>query len=99
MSVSGTYDVTIKTPMGDQNTRLTIEQDGDTFTGRGSGAQGDVVLENGKVSGNTITWTMDVTVPMPISLEGTATIEGDGLRGTVKAGPFGTMPLTGSKVS
>ena len=40
MSVAGTYECVTKTPMGDQKSDLTINVDGDTFTGTNAGAQG-----------------------------------------------------------
>ncbi len=97
MSVAGTYECVTKTPMGDQKSEVTINVDGDTFTGSNVGAMGSMELENGKVDGNTLTWTMKMTVPMPMTLEGTATVDGDVLTGSVKAGAFGTFPMNGTR--
>lgn len=97
MSVSGTYECVTKTPMGDQKSDMTITADGDTFTGSNAGAQGTLEMENGKVDGNKLTWTMKMTVPMPMTLEGEATIDGDTITGGVKAGAFGTFPLSGTR--
>ena len=41
---------------------------------------------------------MNMTVPMPMTLEGEATIDGDSITGGVKAGAFGTFPMSGSRV-
>ncbi|MEY4500851.1 MAG: hypothetical protein RIS52_741, partial [Pseudomonadota bacterium] len=38
-----------------------------------------------------------MVVPMPMKLEGTATIDGDALTGSVKAGAFGSMALSGTR--
>lgn len=97
MSVAGTYECVTKTPMGDQKSDVTIVVDGDTFTGTNSGAMGSMEMENGKVDGNKLTWTMKMTVPMPMTLEGEATVDGDTITGTVKAGAFGAFPLTGTR--
>lgn len=97
MSVAGTYECITKTPMGDQKSDVTIKVDGDTFTGSNVGAMGSMDLEDGKLDGNTLTWSMKMTVPMPMTLEGTATVEGDVLTGSVKAGAFGTFPMTGTR--
>ena len=97
MSVAGTYECITKTPMGDQKSDVTINVDGDTFTGSNVGAMGSMDLEDGKVDGNTLTWSMKMTVPMPMTLEGTATIDGDVLTGSVKAGAFGTFPMSGTR--
>ena len=97
MSVAGTYECITKTPMGDQKSDVTIDVNGDTFTGSNVGAMGSMDLEDGKVDGNTLTWSMKMTVPMPMTLEGTATIDGDVLTGSVKAGAFGTFPMSGTR--
>ncbi len=70
MSVAGTYECVTKTPMGDQKSDMTITVDGDTFTGTNAGAMGSMSMDNGKVDGNTLTWSMNMTVPMPMTLEG-----------------------------
>lgn len=99
MSVAGSYECVLKSPMGDQKSVMTVNVDGDTWTGTNAGAQGTLECKDGKVDGNTITWSMDLTVPMPMKLEGTATIDGDTVTGSVKAGMFGTFPLNGTRVS
>jgi hypothetical protein len=98
MSISGTYDCVTKTPMGDQKSQFTITVDGDSFTGTNAGAMGSMSLDNGKVDGNKLTWTMNMTVPMPMTLEGEATVDGDTITGGVKAGAFGTFPMSGTRV-
>ncbi len=97
MSVAGTYECVTKTPMGDQKSNVTITVDGDSFTGSNVGAMGSMDMENGKVDGNKLTWSMKMTVPMPMTLEGEATVDGDTLTGSVKAGAFGTFPLNGTR--
>lgn len=98
MSISGTYECVTKTPMGDQKSQFSIEVNGDSFTGSNTGAMGSMSLDNGKVDGNKLTWTMNMTVPMPMTLEGEATVDGDTITGTVKAGAFGAFPMNGSRV-
>ncbi len=98
MSVAGTYNTTVKSPMGDQAGTFTVEDNGDgTFSGKLEGGMGSMETEEGKVDGNTITWKMNMTVPMPMTLECEATIDGDNLTGNVNAGAFGAMPLSGTR--
>ena len=97
MSIAGTYECVTKTPMGDQKSDVTIVVNGDTFTGTNAGQMGSMEMENGKVDGNKLTWTMKMTVPMPMTLEGEATVDGDTITGTVKAGAFGSFPLSGTR--
>lgn len=95
--VDGSYDCITKSPMGDQKSVFTVKSDGDSFTGQNASPMGALDVENGKVDGNKLTWTMKMTVPMPMTLEGEATIDGDTLTGTVKAGPFGAMAMSGTR--
>ncbi len=94
MAIDGTYNMTIKTPMGEQNATLTLKQEGDALTGKMSGAQGDAELENGKVEGDTLKWDAKVTSPMPLTLEFEGKEDGGGISGNVKLGSFGTSTFT-----
>src|SRR3546814_16717059 len=84
--VDGSYECVTKSPMGDQKSVFTVQSDGDTFTGQNAGAMGSLDVENGKVDGNKLTWTMNMKVTMPMTLECEAPIDGDALTGTIKAG-------------
>ena len=95
MSVAGTYKIVTKTPMGDQNGTFTVNVDGDSFTGGVAGAMGSMEVADGKVDGNTLTWKMDMKVPMPMTLDCDAVVDGDTITGNVKAGAFGSMALSG----
>lgn len=97
MSVAGQYDCVTKSPMGDQKSVLTVNVDGDSWTGSNAGQMGSLDITDGKVDGNTLTWTMDMKVPMPMKLEGTATVDGDSITGQIKAGAFGTMAMSGTR--
>ena len=97
--VDGTWDTVVKSPLGDQKSTLTVKSDGSTFTGTNAGAMGSVDIEDGKVDGNTISWTMKMTVPMPMTLDCTATIDGDTITGNVGAGAFGSFPMTGTRAA
>jgi hypothetical protein len=97
--VDGSYDCVTKSPMGDQKSVFTVNSNGDSFTGQNAGAMGSLDVENGKVEGNKLTWTMNMKVPMPMVLECEATIDGDTLTGAINAGPFGAMPMSGTRQS
>lgn len=99
MAVDGKYECVTKTPMGDQKSVMTVVSDGATWTGSNTGAQGSLDVYDGKVDGNVLTWKMDMKVPMPMTLEGTATVNGDSVTGSVKAGMFGSMPLSGTRIA
>jgi hypothetical protein len=93
----GIWDCTMKTPMGDQKTVLTIQSAGDTFTGTNVGSSGSAEIRDGKIDGDAISWTMEVKSPFPMKLEGKLTLAGDTLSGAIKAGNFGSFATTGAR--
>jgi hypothetical protein len=99
MSVGGVYECITKTPMGDQKGTLTVNpsDDGTSFTGTMVSSMGSTDVQDGKIDGNKISWKNKITLPMPMTLDCVATIDGDTLDGEVKAGGFGTMPFSGQR--
>ena len=87
--VDGAYDCVTKTPMGDQPSVLTVISNGDTFQGTNAGPLGSLDVKNGKVDGNKLTWVMEMTVPMPMTLTAEAVVDGDTLTGSIDLGAFG----------
>ncbi|HZZ35096.1 MAG TPA: hypothetical protein VFE03_05180 [Caulobacteraceae bacterium] len=94
MSADGNWKTTINSPMGVQEGTLSITTSGDSFTGKMEGRQGAQDI-SGKVDGNTLTWSASITQPFPITLDFTVSVDGDNMTGSVKAGAFGSSPLTG----
>ncbi len=97
MSADGTWNTTINTPMGAQQGTLTLSTDGGTLTGKMAGAQGEMELQDGTVDGDNLTWKADMTSPMPMTLEFSATVNGDEISGSVKLGAFGDATFTGTR--
>jgi hypothetical protein len=84
--------------MGEQKSVLTLVSAPDgTLTGNNSGAVGSVEISNGKVDGNKISFGMKVSVPFPITLDCEASVEGDAMTGSMKAGAFGSFPMHGTR--
>ncbi|WP_404336609.1 hypothetical protein AB2M62_19780 [Sphingomonas sp. MMS12-HWE2-04] len=96
-NVDGSWNTVTKSPMGDQQAVLTVASNGDSFTGNFSGGLGTTDIKDGKVDGDTLTFSLDLTVPMPMTLTVEATVDGDNLNGTVTAGAFGSFPITGTR--
>jgi hypothetical protein len=94
MSADGNWKITINTPMGAQVVDAEIKTNGDTFTGTTKGQMGTQEV-SGKVDGDTLTWSADITNPMPMKLEFTAKVDGDKMNGNVKLGMFGNAALSG----
>jgi len=98
MSAVGIWKVTLSTPVGAQVIQLRIDSLGDSFTGRIDGPMGsnDIV---GKASGNSLSWVMNVTRPIPVKVTFNATVDGDAMSGFAKAGLFGKAPLKGERIA
>lgn len=97
-NVDGTWETVTQSPMGDQKATLTIASSGDSFTGTYAGAMGTTEIKDGKVSGDTITGKFDIVVPMPMTLDLEATVDGNKMTGSVTAGAFGKFPMSGERV-
>ncbi len=95
--VDGAYDIITKTPMGEQPSVFTVIVDGDTFNGTNAGPLGSLDIKNGKVDGNRLTWTMEMTVPMPMTLSAEAVVNDGKITGTIDAGAFGQLAMSGTR--
>lgn len=96
MAFNGTWNITMKTPMGDREAVLTLVQSGDVLTGTMTADGNAIEVQEGKVEGSRAEWKADLTSPMPITLEFDVAEEGGALNGTVKLGMFGNSPVTGT---
>src|SRR3546814_20288726 len=95
--VYGAYDCVTRTPMGDQQSVFTVISNDGTFHGTNASPLGSLDVKGGKVDGNRLTWKMEMNIPMPMTLEAEAIIEGDTLTCTIAAGAFGALDRTGKK--
>ena len=87
----------MNTPMGAQKATLSLATSGGTLTGQMKGAQGAMDLNDGKVDGDNVSWTANLTQPMPIKLEFTGKVDGDKIGGSVKLGAFGNATWEGTR--
>lgn len=99
MSIDGNWEVSMNTPMGEQTGTLALKSDGNTLSGKVDTAMGSEEFDNGTVSGNDLEWSIDISKPMPMTLNFKATVDGDDMTGNVGLGMFGSAPLTGKRVS
>ena len=97
MSIDGNWNIVVSSPMGDQPSTLSLKAEGGALTGT-QGAQGQSSpIADGKIDGDTVTWSNSITQPFPMTLEFNGTLAGDTLNGNVKAGSFGSFPFKGSR--
>ncbi|MBB5984242.1 hypothetical protein [Sphingobium lignivorans] len=95
--VDGAYDCITKTPMGEQPSVFTIVTDGARFNGTNAGPLGSLDVKDGKVDGNRLSWTMEMTMPMPMTLKCEAVVNEGTITGTIDAGAFGTLTMSGTR--
>ncbi len=98
MAVDGTWEITINSPMGAQKAKLELVVQDGALTGTQHAQGSSQPLSNGKADGNTISWSANITSPMPLTLEFSGAVDGDVLKGSVKAGGFGSFPFAGARV-
>ncbi len=96
-SADGVWNTTMNTPMGAQKATLTLATDGGSLTGSMSGPQGSIDLKDGAVDGDSLSWKADITQPMAMTLEFSATVSGDEISGNVQLGAFGTASFSGTR--
>lgn len=97
MSIDGIWTITVESPMGAQTTKVELKADGSTVTGTDHGPNGDAPIYDGTADGNNVSWKVDITQPMPMTLEVSGTVDGAAISGRVKAGVFGSFPFTGNR--
>ena len=99
MSADGSWKVTMSTPMGAQEMTLDLKEDGGALTGTMSAAMAPepMALSDGTVDGDALTWKAALTQPMPMTLEFSASVDGDSMKGDVKLGTFGNATFEGSR--
>lgn len=97
MAVAGTYQVTVKTPVGTQQGALTLAVDGNALTGILENEKGASEFTNGTVNGNHVEFTAKIRTPLG-RLKGhiTGSIEGDRFVGDAEL-PLGSAHIEGTR--
>ncbi len=97
MGADGTWNLALKTPMGDQSVTLVIESEGSSLTGKLVTPQGEMAIGDGTADGDSLSWTAEMTEPMAMKLEFTAQVDGDAISGDAKLGSFGNATFSGNR--
>src|SRR5258708_34416412 len=95
-NVDGKWKTVVASPIGDQTGVLTVDSSGNSFMGTWSLPAGSVAVTDGKGDGDELSWNATLTIPMPMAVNCKATVTGDTMSGTCKAGSFRSFPLTGT---
>lgn len=96
MSVDGTWNLNINAPMGAQQGTLELKTNGDSLEGTMTGPQGVVPLEDGKVNGDALTWSINAQ-QMGMKIEFSVTVDGDKISGEAELGTFGKATIEGTR--
>jgi hypothetical protein len=83
--LSGTWNLEAVTPFGSQELRLELVETGSAVTGTASVGSTSVPIRDGRLTGDQLTFEVDVTDPMELTLAAKLTVDGDAMSGKAKA--------------
>ncbi len=98
-SFSGSWDVTVTTPIGKIETVFEITESAGVVTGIARSNKEAVDFIDPIISGDSMTWTQKVTKPMRLNLAFNISIDGDTFKGTARAGRLPASEVTGKRHS
>jgi hypothetical protein len=97
MSVDGTWNLKMQTPIGERSSTLTLSRSGSGLTGTLAAEGNSTPLLEGKADGNAVRFKAQIKNPMPLTLEFDGSVDGDSITGTVSAGAVGSWPFSGRR--
>ncbi|MGK5628195.1 hypothetical protein [Streptomyces sp. URMC 123] len=97
MSVEGTWDLSIATPIGRIKAVAEFRREEGVLVGTAHGAGEEVPLSDVVLDGDRLTWKQAITKPMRLNLVFAVRIDGDTLTGTSKAGRLPASKVTGER--
>lgn len=97
MSVEGTWNLSVSTPIGKIKAVVELRDQDGILTGVAHGAGEEVPLDDLTLDGDRLTWKQAVTKPLRLNLTFDVTVDGDTLQGTSKAGRLPSSKVTGER--
>ena len=98
MSVTGTWNLTLNSPLGDQSATLQLQQVAGALQGTLTGKAEPSPLQELKAAGTDLSFSADADTPVGrLKLAFTGVIAGDSVSGTYST-PFGAFNFSGSRV-
>ena len=95
--VSGTWELTVESPMGSRGSDAIFTQTGGTLAGKMVSPRGETPL-TGTISGDAVQWGINVNVQgQQLQIDYSGTVTGDTMSGTVVFGSFGDGKFTGKR--
>jgi hypothetical protein len=97
MSITGTWNVNIFTPVGIQSVVLELTESSGVVEGIAKGDAESAPLINPILNGNRLTWKLPITKPIRLNLTFDVTIDDNTLTGTSKVGILPSSKVTGKR--
>lgn len=97
MPIDGNWNCVMDTPLGERKIILTLAANGSDLTGTISNGSESTAIQDGHADGDHASWKADISSPVSMTLEFTATVSGNDMTGSVKLGMFGNAPLRGTR--
>jgi hypothetical protein len=97
MSVEGTWDLEISTPVGTIKAVVDLHTTHGALSGTAGGAGEDVPLRDVALDGDRLTWNQSITKPLRLNLAFAVTVDGDRMTGTSRAGRLPASTVTGRR--
>ena len=100
MSLSGKWNLSIASTLGEQRVELELVQNGMTVTGVSRNQlEGETPMLEPKLDGNKLTWKSSITRPIKATATMSLTFNGDTCTGTARAGMFPAAKVIGRRAS
>ena len=97
MSVTGTWNLTMNSPLGDQAARLDIHDAGGVLQGTLTGKGDPTPVQRLEVNGSNITFAADADTPVGrLNLAFDGAVTGDAIAGKYST-PFGAFDFSGTR--
>jgi len=96
-TADGTWNLTMQTPMGERRSTVTLSTAGGALTGTQEAEGNTTDIAEGSVSGDSVSWKVSITNPMPLTLTFNGTVNGNALTGSADTGMFGSFPFEGTR--
>jgi hypothetical protein len=98
VDVTGTWDAAVKSPDGETAFTLVLKQSGSQVSGELKSEMGTASIEDGSVSGNSITFTVSMDIGgQNVEMSFSGTVEENTIEGTIDMGPMGTAEWEAEK--
>jgi len=97
MSITGIYDVTVKTPVGEQHGSLLLHDDNGNLSGALTNPKGTTEFTGGSANDGAVEFTTRIRTPLGrLKAHVTGKVEGDAFTGLAEL-PLGNAEITGTR--